>query len=390
MTARAAGRVGWGLAAATAAMFSVFVALGGDTNPFSAAAGFAAILSFSAAGAVVVGRDPGHRLGWLLCVAATVVGIAAASGAYAQKGDADWPARAAVDWLSEVCWIGGIGLPVVFLGLLLPDGRLPSPRWRPAGIAAAATLATGVLATAFARWTDTSDHGEIANPAGLPYANGLLAAVGFASVGIILVGFAAVAVRYRTGTAVERQQLKWIGAGLVGTLGFGLLDGLATRLVPGYTGAPEWVGLLTWTFLPASLAVAMVRYRLYGIDVIIRRTLIYAMLATALAACYLTGVALIGAVLRSLTGQSGTVAVTASTLATAAAFQPLRSRIQRVVERRFARERYDAERALAALTSRLRDGVELEAVRADVLGLVEATMRPRTASLWLRETGADR
>jgi hypothetical protein len=138
---------------------------------------------------------------------------------------------------------------------------------------------------------------------------------------------------------------------------------------------------------PAATAVAMLRYRLYEVDVLIRKTLVYAGLLAGLAAMYLAGVAVLGALFRTVTGQSGTLAVTGSTLLVAAGFQPLRSRIQRAVDRRFYRARYDAARTLDAFSGRLRRQIDLDAIADDLAETAARTMQPRTVTVWLRSTG---
>jgi hypothetical protein len=191
--------------------------------------------------------------------------------------------------------------------------------------------------------------------------------------------------RFRGATGLLRQQLKWLVAS---TSLLGVTFGCAIAL---WSISASWSGAV-WTLLftlstaslPIATGVAILRYRLYDIDVLIRRTVTYAVLVVVLGACYLAGIWLLGGLLRSLTGASGAVAVTISTLAVLAAFQPLRARVQATVDRRFARQRYDAARALAALSSRLREHVELEAIEHDLLTLVDSTVQPRHASLWLR------
>ena len=172
---------------------------------------------------------------------------------------------------------------------------------------------------------------------------------------------------------VERQQLKWIGAGFVVVIAGGFTQGQA-----------EVLQFVSWSVLPVAFAVAILRYRLYGIDVIIRKTLVYAGVVAVLAALYLGGIYLIGATLRSLTGGSSALAVTVSTLAVAVAFQPLRSRIQRVVDHRFYRRKYDAAHTLEIFSGRLRQQIDLDALDAEVLGVVRDALQPSHASLWLK------
>jgi hypothetical protein len=183
-----------------------------------------------------------------------------------------------------------------------------------------------------------------------------------------------------------RQQVKWLigGAAIaltcLGIMLFGPASSSSTLVQTAISIALP-IGLAA---LPVSIGVGILRYRLYEIDVIIRKTLVYAVLAGTLAVTYLGGISLIDHALQAVTGQSGALAVTVSTLVVAAAFQPLRARIQRAVDQRFYREKYDATRTLDAFAGRLRDQIELDALTADVLGVVRLTLQPRHASLWLR------
>ena len=209
---------------------------------------------------------------------------------------------------------------------------------------------------------------------------------------IVVLGFAVIMVaaavslilRYRASTGVLRQQIKWFGAG-------GMLIALAALLIPvlGSMGTP-WSTVVIDSFwavaitgLAITTGVAILRYRLYEIDLIIRKTLVYAVLVAILAIVYVGGIFLIDRGLQALTGQSGALAVTLSTLAVALAFQPLRTRIQRAVDHRFYREKYDGARTLEDFAARLRDQIELDTLTLDVLDVVNTALQPRHLSLWL-------
>jgi hypothetical protein len=232
---------------------------------------------------------------------------------------------------------------------------------------------------------------DVANPLGISGAYdalNALQAVGWA-LEVVSVGAAgaAIVVRLRRAEGATRQQLKWVAyAGsvlaviwLLWTASFVLPQ--PADPIPGIAVA---VASLALAAIPVSAGIAILRYHLYEIDVIIRRTLVYASLVAALAVLYLAAITLIGQVLQSATGQSGAVAVTVSTLLVAAAFQPLRSRIQRAVDRRFYRRTLDSAQALQAFTGRMRDQVDLDSVQSEVLAAVRATVQPHHASLWLR------
>ena len=190
--------------------------------------------------------------------------------------------------------------------------------------------------------------------------------------------------RWRRATGVYRQQVKWLMCGSVFAIAclMLLLSGpnMGGSTVGRAVHAVIPIGIAA---LPLSIGVGILRYRLYEIDVIIRKTLVYTALLGLLAACYLGGVYLLGGLLQALTGQSGVLAVTLSTLVVAAAFQPLRARIQRTVDHRFYRRKYDAAQTLDAFTGRLRGQIELDALAADVLDVVRLTLQPSVASLWL-------
>jgi hypothetical protein len=208
---------------------------------------------------------------------------------------------------------------------------------------------------------------------------------------------ASLVVRYRRARGLERQQVKWLAGAAAGVASaYAVVVPLGGYVDPSSQDTPAWLSaaqtlsLLSFCLIPVAIVFAVLRYRLYDIDVIIRRTLVYAVLVASLAALYLGGVTLIGGVLRDVTGGSGAIGVTVSTLAVAGAFQPLRARIQRMVDRRFYRGRYDAARTLEAFSGRLREQVEIETVSGEVLDVVRQTLQPAHVSLWLREPEVER
>jgi hypothetical protein len=333
-------------------------------------------------GLLVVRRRPRDPVGWIFMAAPALVCASIVGGNYAEwsaaRGSVSPPVVLAA-WVTSWAWPVGLSAYALVVPLLFPTGTPPGPRWR-------WLLRADVVVLTLLFFVLATDPGEdvpgITNPVGLGVSGSeaLRIAVAAAVLVLMALGLASAVVRFRRAVGVERTQMRLcVAAACVSGVGFVVLS-LLLPFGSLYT--------LDYALLPAAMGAAMLRHRLYDVDVIIRRTLVYAALTAALAGCYLGGVAGLGALLRIVTGQSGTLAVTLSTLATAAAFQPLRRRIGRVVDRRFARERYDAERALSALTGRLRDGVELDAIRDDVLDVVEATVRHRSASLWLRPTGS--
>jgi hypothetical protein len=207
---------------------------------------------------------------------------------------------------------------------------------------------------------------------------------------------ASLVVRFRRAGPVERLQIKWLAA--AGTFSGSLyalvllssaLFAASGRSEPGWDAAILDVWFLTLSLIPAAIGVAVLRYRLFEIDVIIRRTLVYALLVGSLALVYLGGVSVAGALLRGLTGSSGTLAVTASTLAVALAFQPFRGVIQRTVDRRFYRSGYDARAAVDGFSERMREQIDLDALRRELLAVVAGIVQPTHASVWLRPDASD-
>jgi len=264
----------------------------------------------------------------------------------------------------------------VFLPLLFPTGSPPSTIWRMLAWFAAAMRLLAFLGTAFS--VGSLDGAEaVVNPIGWDHAMVELAGlVGF--LGLLPAALAAIAslfMRYRRSSGIERQQLRWLAAAAC------LLPlGLASSLVIGEYAWP--VLLICLLVVAASVATAMLRHRLYDIDVVINRTLVYGALTLTLAASYLALVLALRLVLNPVTGESD-LAVAGSTLAVAALFRPLRSRIQATVDRRFYRSRYDAARTLEAFSGRLRHSVNLEALDTDLRDVVNQTMQPKHLSLWL-------
>jgi hypothetical protein len=284
----------------------------------------------------------------------------------------------------EFNWAPATVLGVILPALLVPDGRLRSRRWRPVaatGVAAGAAVLVGdVLAPA--RLEDLT----IANPFGLAGPAGTLATVA-AAAGTILwaaslvASVACVVLRFRSSRGVERQRLRWVAAGAAAAVA-GLLAGALTP-----QGSVVSSSLYSMVLcIPLGVAVAVLRYRLWDLDRLVSRTVTYALVTALLVLPYL----LVVPAASRLAGGAGNLAVAAATLAAVAAFAPLRRRVQDLVDRRFNRRRYDAARTVEAFAVRLREQVDLDALSAELLGLVERTVQPTQASLWLRPPATPR
>jgi hypothetical protein len=292
-------------------------------------------------------------------------------------------------WVSSWSWAPPLLAVPALLFLLFPDGRPVSPRWWWVVGVAGAGLACVVVATALAAGgLDNSPVPAASNPAGLlsrGFADGIVL-VGFllSLVALVLAGSSLV-LRLRRSAGVERLQLKWLmwSASLLPAY---LATGLLRWALDESSGGPLATLMLALclTVVPLAVAAAVLRYRLYDIDLLIKRTLVYGALSACLAAGYLSSVLLLRAAFEPVTGGSD-LAVAASTLAIAALFGPLRARIKSTVERRFYRARYDATRTLDTFSARLRDELALETLEHELRKAVQDTVQPTQVSLWLKE-----
>lgn len=341
-----------------------------------------AITPYAVVGFLIAWRRPEIPIGWLVLVLPLAFGGSIMFGQYALLPGA--PLASLAQWLAFWFWVPGwLGLGLVFL--LFPDGRLPSSRWRP--VARIVVVATGlaVLTAAFSndpRGTPTGEPNPLALDA--PFS---LYDVGIALLNVVFIlPAASLFVRYRRANGTVRRQLKWLayGSAILVLLAFVYLAVLRSEAAVNVRDAADILFLVAIAAPAVAIGIAILRDRVFDIDVLINRTLVYAGVSALLGGAYVAGVVLFQAVLRPLTGGSE-LAVAASTLLVVALFQPIRRRVQDLVDRRFYRARYDAARTLDAFSSRLRNEVELDAVRADLLGAVGETVRPAHASVWLRQ-----
>jgi hypothetical protein len=394
MKGRAASRVAWSLAALTVLFTVVHVTLWTLAQPIPGAVdtrGEAGLpIAFAVVGALIVTHRPDNRIGWLFC-AGVVFALVPALDAYAlyalaANPSAGLPAATAVAWLVSWIWLVDF-LLVMLVPLLYPTGRLLSPRWRLVLWLTVLLTLVGMVANAVRPGPLKASEVPVApNPVGIPSAAGPVAAIeAIAEVVVTLLFLAAVAsvlLRFRRARGVERQQLKWFAYASLGmVLSFvlsGVLSSLLTTsgelLVDLISGIP----MLGW---PVALGIAILRYRLYDIDRLINRTLVYGLLTILLGLGYATSVVVLG----QLFGQDrSNLIVAGATLAAVALFQPLRRRVQAGVDRRFNRRRYDAARTVEAFSTRLRDQVDLDTLTGELLTVVDRTVAPTKVSLWLR------
>jgi hypothetical protein len=353
------------------------------------------VVGYVLVGALVATRLPANPIGWLLLFIGLWLSLGALADANVRSADA--PLMSLSAWFSAWGWFAWLIVASVFLPLLFPTGRPPSPRWRPVLWLGAVALAFSVLGNGLKPGTvDTDSAVPVENPIGIAGAKDVLSFMADAGNLLALLAFvlaaASLVVRFRRSSGRERLQLKWFAyAGLL--VAGGLFTSMMVVLVgnedEGPSAAIGAVGWFTVLFgiviaIPVATGVAILRHRLFDIDVVIRRTLVYAGLTAALLLSYLAAVLLLGLALSPLTEQSD-LAIAGSTLAVAALFRPLRVRIQAAVDRRFFRRRFDARRTIEQFGSRLRDEVELDAVSAQLRAAATDTMQPSHVSVWLRD-----
>ena len=349
------------------------------------------ILAFPTVGAVVASRRPRHPVGWLFLGVGLLFGLGALAPEYADFSlyakPGSLPVTGVFVWASS--WIDTmVFLSIAFLLLLFPTGSLPSRRWRPVLWLAIAAATLGFLTSAFKPGPIWEDTLNVDNPLGVGALGGLLDTVGtvvwLSFAGTILLAVTSVIVRFRHAHGDEREQLKWIAlAALLVALAF---IGVNSTGHLGRAGDTVATGLFAVALaaIPIASGLAILRYRLYEIDRIISRALVYGALTVVLGAAY-AGLVLAGQWVFSSFAGGSNLAIAGSTLVVAALFLPVRSRVQRFVDRRFYRRRYDAQRTLDAFGARLREQVELETLTGELCGAIDETMQPAHVTLWLRE-----
>jgi hypothetical protein len=359
----------------------------------NALGGYALGATFPVVGWVLASRRPANAIGWIFLG----IGLSQALAQLAQvytlaaygPGASPLPLAPELSWLSVIAWMPGYVLLLTLSILLFPDGRPPSPRWRPVAWVAWAALALMVVPMALATWPLRGPQlAAAAGAPGPPAIASLRMAVTLETVGLVVATATAVlsviglVLRFRRSRGLERQQLKWFTfAGAVEIL----LIGSSPFLDVGQAGSlTVLVTLLVAPLLPVAAGVAILRHRLLDIDLVIKRTVSYGVLTLLLAGVEVAGILVLQEVLTNLVGGAPTLAVAVTTLGVAALFQPARRQIQGWVDRRFDRSRYDAARVVAGFGVRLRDRIDLEAVRAELTQTTITALRPSTAAVWLR------
>lgn len=338
-----------------------------------------ALLLFPAIGALIVSRRWNNGVGWVLIAIGVMVALLVwgmGYSAYQLSVDADpHPLWLLAAWLEAWLWLPMIMTIPTLLFLLFPDGRLPSPRWR--WVSRSVLFLIAVFTVASMVREDLA-RGRLRNPIGIEGWTNPEGSLGFLFVPLlVLIVFcvASVFVRYRRGSTEQRQQLKWF-AFAAAFVALGMIGGEVL-------GFPEWLFPLVLMTVPISIGVAVLKYRLYDIDAVINRTLVYGALSAILALVYLATVVVLQQALGALTEDSD-LAIAASTLAVASLFRPLRARIQSFIDQRFYRRKYDATETLGRFSTQLRDQVDLQALNQELLAVVKSTIQPAHASLWLR------
>jgi hypothetical protein len=362
---------------------------------------FVAVVGYAFVGALVAARQPANPIGWLLLAIGILLSLGALVDANLLFEDAF--ARGVSAWLSDWTWYIWLTLAGIFLPLVFPNGQVLSPRWRPVLWLGVAALVLSVVGSAFDPGRiDVDSAVPVDNPFGIGGSVGdampvlsrvgdVLAALAFALAAASLV------VRFRRSRGIERQQLKWFAyVGLLAAAGLAVaMAAVLFGTQPGEEGggtALDILGAVGWFTalfaivigIPVATGMAILRHRLYDIDVVINRTLVYGALTATLLASYLGLVLLLQLALGPVTEDNG-LAIAGSTLGVAALVRPARGRIQELVDRRFYRRKYDAGQTIERFGVRLRDEVELDALSAELRGVVAETMQPAHVSLWLRE-----
>ncbi len=355
-----------------------------------------AAMGFSTVGAVIAPRiPPDNPIGWLFCIEGLLAAVTHFTAEYAiytllAAPGSLLPAGEAAAWLNSWLWVPQLG-SIVFVVLLFPDGRLPSRGWRPFAWLSVLSVLVGAVLGAVSPGPIIG-FGSIHNPLGIESLPNAHKPLQMLMIVLMAVAAGSLLIRWIYARGVERQQIKWFSYAIALAASGAILQyAISEPLEQVLLG---WVGrtlvLAGLAGIPISMGIAITRYRLYEIDIVINRTLVYGTLTATLVALYFGAVVLLQRLFVALTGERSTLAVVASTLLIAALFNPLRHRIQAFIDRRFYRRKYDARKTLEAFSAKLRDETDLDALSDDLVGAVRETMQPAHVSLWLRPDPAGR
>jgi hypothetical protein len=353
------------------------------------------VTSFSVVGALIVSHRPENVIGWIFCAAALCQALSEFGLEYATYALVTRPGSlslgAEMSWLAEWIWAPGLGLILVFLPLLFPDGRPPSRRWRP--VAWLGWLSIGLICVpvSILIWPERGKALLRGGGAG-EEEMGLLLRIAEGGFPIMLLAglFAVISlfVRFRRARGDERQQIKWFAFAAAVTFTWILVF---EQLLSAEGGVLEAVAAVSSLILvpsiPIATGIAILRYQLFDIDRIVNRALVYGLLTAVLVLVYIGSVVALRGLIFGFTGQSTQLTIVASTLLIAALFNPLRRRIQEFIDRRFYRRKYDAAKTLARFSTKLRDETDLDRLGGELVSVVRETMQPAYVSLWLRDTG---
>ena len=381
----------WGLSLIFTALGVVFLALSYSTpigvrwGPRGYAAAFA--VAYSTVGALIVARHPRNVIGWIFCHIGLFNGIQTFVEEYAVyallTSPGSVPAGDWVAWVQTWFWVLA-AMPILLLAFLFPDGRLLSPRWQPALWLSGFSIALLFFGAAFGPGPLQSFN-DLMNPYALGGDSGIVPFIYDAAFLLLVVTFltgaASMLVRFRRSRGEERQQLKWFTYAAV-------LIAIVVAVFRDEPTVGALIGVVAMLALPVATAIAILRYRLYDIDLLIRKTLVYSALTGLLALTYFGSVVILQSLFTAVTGQQSAVAIVLSTLAIAALFNPVRRRVQDAIDRRFYRKKYDAAKVIAEFAGTCRDETDLDRLTARLVEVVEETMQPESVGLWLKDSNA--
>jgi hypothetical protein len=408
VSARFSTRLAWSLWALTVALMAltvVFTALyplsrDALSNAVNFAIAILFVATFQTVGALIAARRPENPIGWVFCGMGLTLVAAVFFGNYAEYSlvvePGALPRAETAAWVGNWIWLVALS-PLGFFLLLFPDGRPPSRRWRPLAWLQGAALACWFVSQALDPGPMVNaGYESIDNPYGIEALGGFLKVIGAVSSSVLLVtvlaSFFSIVIRFRRSRGDERRQIEWVAyAGALVALVL-IMQLVVETTLPETDLLVEVLNLglvVALTGVPIAAGVAILKYRLYEIDAIINRTIVYVGLTALLALVYVGSVIALQYVFRTLAGGESSLAVVASTLAIAALFNPLRRRTQAFVDRRFYRRKYDATKTLAAFAAKLRDETDLDALSGELVAVVRETVQPARVSLWLRQRGED-